>query len=482
MPELDWQSYDVIVVDDERDNLDAFRFAFRKSFRLHYCLDADAALALLSSVTPAVVVADQRMPGKSGIELLREIKRRSPDVCAILLTAYADLEVLVEAVNSGAVDRYVQKPWDSKEFAMILRQGIAGFVTLRDNRRMREQLAQYAGYLERQQRDPLDFGQIVGGGPATRALLDRVSEVADTSTPVLLEGESGLEHDVVARAIHVGSAREARPFVSVTSAAFAGDALERELFGWKQGAFEGAFGDRAGRFELADGGTLYLHELADPPPPLQARLLRLLRDAEVERIGETRGRPVDVRLLVSVTPSADEALAPILPELASRLRVFPVRLRPLRARREDVRPLAEHFLRKYGQRNARAATQISGEALACLEAYDWPGNVRELENVVERAAILARGGVILPQHLLFQAAADDGASRPAAPSAGEASLLDGAGEGIGLSLSSRLDAIERRELLRALEKHGGNKAEVARVLGIHRTTLYYRLKKLGIDA
>jgi two-component system response regulator AtoC/two-component system response regulator HupR/HoxA len=476
MRDLDWNEFDVLVVDDESDNLDAFRFAFRKSFRLHYAQGGREALAMLATLTPAVIVADQRMPLMSGVELLGEAKRRFPETYAILLTAYADLEVLIDAVNSGAVDRYVQKPWDSKEFSMILRQGIVSHVTLADNRRMRDQLAQYAGYLERQQHNPIDFGEIVGGGHATERVLERVAEVAPTTTPVLIEGESGLEKAVVARAIHVGSPREDRPFVSVTCAAFRGEALERELFGYQQGAFEGALSDRGGRVELADGGTLYLHEPGVLSATLQARLVRLLNEGVTERIGDARARSVDTRLVMSLTPTLDEAHADVqlLDELRSRLSVFPIRLSPLRERREDVRALAEHFLGKYAQRNARAATSMSREALERLQEYDWPGNVRELENVVERAAIVARGDVIGLEHLSFQDSLTPKSSK--ATPASEPVAAE------GLSLSGRLDAIERRELLQALETCGGNKAEVARALGIHRTTLYYRLKKLGIDA
>jgi len=473
MKELDWTDYDVLVVDDEPDNLDAFRFAFRKSFKLHYATGAQDALSALATTEPAVIVADQRMPGMNGIELLAQVKERYPDTYAILLTAYADIDVLVEAVNSGAVDRYVQKPWQSKEFTVILRQGIDAAVTRRENRRLREQVAQYAGYLDKQRLDPIDLGQIIGAGEAARRVLSRVEEVAPTTTPVVIEGEQGLEKNVVARAIHIGSSREDKPFVSVTCAAFPGDALERELFGYCKGSFDGAFQDRSGRFELADGGTLWLHEPVDLSKSLQAKLLRALVDGEVERQGETTSRHVDVRLVMSVNPTLRDVLgSDALAELRSRLSVFPIGLEPLRRRREDVRPLAEHFLRKYAQRNARAATSMSAEALVQLESYDWPGNVRELENVVERAAILARGDVIEPSHLSFQSMPKSDAQPP-----GEETS-----DPKGLTLSRRLDAIERSELIKALEKYNGNKAEVARVLGIHRTTLYYRLKKLGIDA
>jgi DNA-binding NtrC family response regulator len=479
MRDLDWRSFDILVVDDEEDNLDAFRFAFRRSFTLHYAVGGEAALAELERLDPAVIVSDQRMPRMSGIEFLKRAKERRPDTVGVLLTAYADLSVLIEAVNSGAVERYVQKPWDSKELTVILRQAITSFATVRENRRLREQLAHYAGYLEREQRDPMDFGEIAGSSPAILEVVRQLGEVAPTSSPVLVEGEPGSEREVVARAIHVGSPREEKPFVKITCAAFKGDALERELFGWRRGAFDGAFDDRAGRLELAHGGTIYLDEPTELSPSLQARLLRLLETGEIDRVGAGESTPVDVRVVVSITPGFDEAFGAsnLLPDLASRLTVFPIRLPPLRERRGDVRALAEHFLRKYAQRNARAATALSGEAVAKLEAYGWPGNVRELENVVERAAILSRGEVILPEHLAF--ARPPRPSVPSMPSETPAAMADAASR---IDLDSQLDDLERRELLAALARCNGNKAEVARSLGVQRTTLYYRLKRLGIDA
>lgn len=478
MDELDYRSVPVLVVDDEEDNLDAFRFAFRKAFQLHYAQGGEAGLELLDRLDAAVVVSDQRMPKMSGIEFLRRAKERRPDVFAVLLTAYADLPVLVEAINSGAVDRYVQKPWDSKELTAILRQGIRAHSTLRENRRLREQLASYAGYLEREQRDPLDYGEIAGESEAMVELRRRIDEASQSSSPVLIETEPGGEQEVVARAIHVGSSREDRPFVRVTCAAFRGEALERELFGWRKGAFPGAYDDRAGRFELADGGTLWLDSPDTPSKQLQARLLRLLGEGAVERIGSTEAHRVDVRLVLSVPHAFDHALdrSELLPELAAKLEVFPIRLPPLRERREDIVPLAKHFLSKYSRRNARAATSLSDEAAALLHTYDFPGNARELENVLERAAVLARGDSIRAEHLAFGPRGSRTAKpepAPAAPASEQAPSSD---------LATRLEDIERKELLSALERSGGNKAEVARSLGIQRTTLYYRLKRLGIEA
>jgi two-component system, NtrC family, response regulator AtoC len=494
MRELDWRSFDVLVVDDEEDNLDAFRFAFRKSFSLHYAIGGAPALRALERLDPAVIVSDQRMPGMNGIEFLKQAKQRRPDTIGILLTAYADLGVLIEAVNSGAVDRYLQKPWDSKELTVILRQAIGGFATVRENRRLREQLAHYTGYLEREQRDPIDFGEIAGESRPLAELSERIAVAASTASPVLVEGEQGSEKEVVARAIHVGSAREEHPFIKVTCAAFRGDALERELFGWKRGAFDGAFNDRAGRFELAHRGTIFLEELGLPSPSLQGRLLRFLTDGEVEHLGATDPAPVDVRIIVSFTPSLAAAWAEggVLPELASRLSVLSVRVPPLRERRADIRGLSEHFLRKYARRNPRAATALSFEAIAKLESYAWPGNVRELENVIERAAILSRSDVIQPEQLAFAASSSSG-RRSTAPGA---ALEDGAAAppprpdppqvhsaaSAKINLDSQLNDIERRELLAAMARCNGNKAEVARSLGVQRTTLYYRLKRLGIES
>ncbi len=488
MEELDFKSFPIVVVDDEEDNLDAFRFAFKKSFQIHYALGGPAALDLLDRVDAAVVVSDQRMPQMSGIEFLRRAKERRPDAVGILLTAYADLAVLIDAVNSGAVERYVQKPWDSKELTVILRQAIRTFATVRDNRRLREQLAQYAGYLEREQRDPIDYGELASESEEMRDVARRIQEVAMTTSPVLIEAEPGSEQEVIARAIHVQSSREERPFVRVTCAAFRGDTLERELFGWRRGAFQGAFDDRAGRVELSDGGTLFLDSPETPSRSLQARLLRLLDESTAERVGSTDAQAVDVRIIVSLPYSLDTAWRrdDVLPELLSKLDVFPIRVPPLRDRAEDVIPLAEHFLRKYGRRNARAATTLSPEAKAALVAYDFPGNARELENVVERAAILARGDQIQPEHLAFSRRPEVGSSSGAAPVTPKATAADegtpAPPDAATRDLGSRLEEMERRELLTALERCNGNKAEVARSLGIQRTTLYYRLKRLGIEA
>ena len=241
MIELDFTRFPILVVDDEQDNLDAFRFVFRKAFALTYAQGGEQALSLLETFDPAVIVTDQRMPGMSGIEVLRHAQEKRPDAVGVLLTAYTDLPVLLEAINSGSVYRYVQKPWDSKELTVILRQAIDRFHTHRENRRLREQLARYTGYLEDQKRDPIDFGELSAESPAMQRAVSQIEHLATHGNAVLIAGEPGTEKELFARAIHVGSARESLPFVVVACPAFSGDALERELFGWKKGHSRGLF-------------------------------------------------------------------------------------------------------------------------------------------------------------------------------------------------------------------------------------------------
>src|SRR5258708_9181677 len=306
LSELDFTRFPILVVDDEQDNLDAFRFVFRKSFALTYAQGGADALAMLESLDPAVIVTDQRMPGMSGIDVLRHATQRRPDAVGVLLTAYTDLPVLLEAINSGAVYRYVQKPWDSKELAVVLRQSIERFSTLRDNRRLREQLARYAGYLESEQRDPIECGELSAESTAMKDATRRIDELSDAAAPVLIAGEPGTEKELFARALHVSSARESKPFVVVSRPALVGESLERELFGWEKGAFEGALVQRPGRFELAHEGTLVISEVDALTPAIEGRLERFLADGTVRRFGSTTDARVDVRLVLTTSQTPEE--------------------------------------------------------------------------------------------------------------------------------------------------------------------------------
>jgi DNA-binding NtrC family response regulator len=407
------------------------------------------------------------MPGMSGIDVLKHATKLRPDAVGVLLTAYTDMPVLLEAINSGAVYRYVQKPWDSKELAVVLKQSIERFYTLRENRRLREQLARYAGYLEAEQRDPMDFGELSAESAPMREAASRIEQLSAGGSPVLVAGEPGTEKELFARALHVSSPRESKPFIVVSCPAFGGDALERELFGWERGAFDGAIVDRPGRLELAHEGTLVLCELGELSPGLSARLERLLEDGAVRRIGATNDAKVDVRLLAttSQTPSSFASTSPLARRIAASHVVVP----PLRTRLDDLPTICTRLLVRSALRYGRPARAFSPEAIAKLMTYRWPGNLAELASVIERAALACDSATVGPSYT---------SPTDVAPP----SLAEALPSPLPAGLPAQLDDLERRELCSALERCGGNKAEVARILGIQRTTLYYRLKRLGIEA
>ncbi|MDB4980334.1 MAG: two component, sigma54 specific, transcriptional regulator, Fis family, partial [Myxococcales bacterium] len=287
----------LLVVDDEQDNLDAIRFNFGKSFQLFLATSGEEALALAKQHDVAVIVTDQRMPRMTGLELLKAAREVRPDAVGVIVTAFTDVDVLIEAINLGRIYRYVTKPWDSKELRGILTHAIERFTLLRENRRLQEQLSSYVGMLSSDAHSAFDFGAIVGESPALRDVLTRVEQVASTASTVLLRGETGTGKEMVARAIHINSARESKPFVKVNCAALAPGVLESELFGHEKGSFTGAVARRLGRFELADGGTLFLDEVGDLPLDVQVKLLRVLQEREFERVGGEETVRVDVRVI-----------------------------------------------------------------------------------------------------------------------------------------------------------------------------------------
>ena len=477
---LDYKDFPILIVDDEQDNIDAFRFNFKRSFSILSATSGPEALELLADNDVSVIVTDQRMPKMTGIEMLREASSIQPNAVGIILTAFTDVDVLVESINLGQIYRYITKPWDAKEVRGVLMHAIERFHLQRENRRLVEQLREYTGYLNAEIQGAFDFGHIVGQSSALADVLAKVEQVAPTSSTVLLRGETGTGKELVAHAVHINSRREDKPFVRVNCAALAPGVLESELFGHEKGAFTGAVGRRPGRFELADGGTLFLDEVGDLPMEVQIKLLRSLQEREFERVGGTETIRVDVRVISATNRDLEGMIeeGSFREDLYYRLNVFPILLPPLRDRLDDLPVLAEHFIAKFARNTHKQVTGISHEALVKMRAYTWPGNVRELENIIERAMILVKGETILPADLAF-------ARRPSqtgpVTTIGEGVPAAAAPDGGSRPLAERLLEEEKREIVAAVEKSGNNIAGAARLLGINRSTLYYRMRKHGLE-
>jgi two-component system, NtrC family, response regulator AtoC len=502
---LDISQFPVLVVDDEQDNLDAFRFNFKKAFRISTATSGAEALEILAAEDVAVIVTDQRMPRMTGLELLKAAQEIRPDAVRIILTAFTDVDVLIEAINQGTIYRYITKPWDAKEVRGVLAQAIERFHLTRENGRLIAQLEEYTGSLNNELHGAFDFGQIVGQSGPLREVLAKVEQVAPTASTVLLRGETGTGKELVAHAVHINSPREAKPFVRVNCAALASGVLESELFGHEKGAFTGALARRPGRFELADGGTLFLDEVGDLPIDVQIKLLRVLQEREFERVGGSETIKVDVRVVSATNRDLEKMIADgeFREDVYYRLNVFPIYLPPLRDRLDDLPVLLDHFISKFARSTGKRVAGYTGAALDKLRGYGWPGNVRELENIIERAMILVKGDRLDSGDLDFGRRFQSSGSipvvspisktapLPSVPSPGAAgggegdgaASGDGAGrtEGQARPLGERLAEEERREIVAAVDRSGQNIAMAARLLGINRSTLYYRMRKHGLE-
>ena len=467
----------ILIVDDE----ESVRWALRKALeRATYRVDlaADGRAGLQAAEDPGVdlVLLDVRLPGRDGLDVLREIRKRRPDLPVIMMTAYGTLQVAVEAMKLGAYD-YIGKPFDMDEVLLVVEKALEAQALAQEVARLRETVE-----------ERFDLGGIVGGSPAMQQIFKAVGKVAGTDLTVLLRGESGTGKELIARAFHENSRRKGRPFVPVNCAAIPRELLESELFGHEKGAFTGAVSARRGRFEQAEGGSIFLDEVGDMDLSLQTKLLRVLQERRIERLGGEGSTPVDVRIVAATNQDLEAAVArrAFREDLFYRLNVVTIHLPPLRDRREDIPALVSHFLTAFAQEQYAAPKVFSPEAMTLMLAYGWPGNVRELENVVKRAAALATTSLILPDHLpdgiRSHAAAQEGGPRPDTfPSEwirAELARLQGSMDG---RLHDHFVACIERPLLElVLRRAGGNQVKAAELLGINRNTLRKRIKELGI--
>ena len=416
--------------------------------------NAAEALRLFKAGPVDLVITDIRMPDMDGIELLRQIKRLDENAVVVMITAFSSVETAVEAMKAGACD-YVTKPFSREEFKVVVEKGLRQRELLAENRELHQELAQR-----------FSLPNIVGTSERMQKVFKVVSQVAPRDTTVLIQGETGTGKELIARAIHFLSPRAKKPFVAVNCSAIPEGLIESEMFGHVKGAFTGAIGDRPGRFEQAEGGTIFLDEIGEVLPHVQVTLLRALQEKQVDRVGGAKPVDVDVRVIAATSRNLDEDLktGKFRADLFYRLSVVPIRMPPLRERREDVPALLDHFLRKLGARNCRVAP----EALSALQGYAWPGNVRELENVIERTLVLrerpdALTAADLPDYVSKAAPAPTPPSSPAD--------IQIPPEGVSL------EDVERQLLLRALEAAHWNQTRAAQLLKISRQTLIYRMEK-----
>ncbi|HEX9420476.1 MAG TPA: sigma-54 dependent transcriptional regulator, partial [Methylomirabilota bacterium] len=409
--------------------------------------------------------------GLSGIELLRAVKAIAADVDVILLTAFGTVEEAVRAMKEGAYD-FLTKPFRREQLLKLISKALERRDLIEQNRALKKQLE-----------DLRAKGQVIGSSPAFRRMMTLVEQVADSSATVLIQGESGAGKELVASTIHRSSPRSRGPFVAVNCAALPETLLESELFGYEKGAFTGAAGRKEGRFELADGGTLFLDEVSDLSLVTQPKILRVLQEGEFERLGGTHTIQIDVRIVAATNQDLAEMVRErrFREDLYYRLNVITIRVPPLRERHEDIRVLAQHFLRVYAAKNNRVLEGLTDEALDCLEAYRWPGNVRELENVVERAVVLARGAVIeasnLPPNVTERSvtfARVEPAGGPGAPGAEPDGVFT-------IRVGTPLAEVEQRVLEETLRFAKGNRTVTAKLLGIDPKTVFRKLKQAEAD-
>ncbi len=416
--------------------------------------DAEKGLDLLRREQIDLVLTDLKLPGQGGLEFLQAAKRLNGALPVVVMTAYGSVETAVEAMKAGASD-YVLKPFALAEMRLVVQKEL-------DVRRLREENRNLREALGRQYNHP----NIVARSPKMQEVLALVERVAATPSTVLIGGESGVGKDLIAHLIHQRSSRSSGPFVKINSTAIPENLLESELFGYEKGAFTGATASKPGKFELADKGTLFLDEIGDVPPATQVKLLRVLQEREFERLGGTRTIKVDVRLIAATNRDLRAALeqGTFREDLYYRLNVVPIDIPPLREHKEDIPDLANLFLIRLGQQSQKKLEGIKPEALRKLMDFHWPGNVRELENIVERACALAPGPFIEASDIQIDHVAGRNHS-------GQSPLLP---EG------KTLDQWEDELIREAYRRANGNKSEAARMLGLSRNALRYRLEKIGI--
>ena len=453
-----------LIVDDNKTSADTLcALVNRRGHVTHVAYDGLAALSVMESQSIDVLVTDLKMPKMDGMELLRAVRERWPEVVIIVVTAHGSVEAAVEAMKNGAFD-FVTKPLDNDEFQVKLQKAVAQ----REMAMKMEFLSARVDSFEAEDAYRHGMGEIIGSSPPMQEVFETIEKVGPTDSTVLIFGESGTGKELVARAIHLKSRRTKKPFISVHCAAYAAGVLESELFGHERGSFTGAVARKIGRFELADNGTFFLDEISEIPMSIQTKLLRVIQEKEIERVGGTATLKVDIRIISATNKNLQQAIkmGGFREDLFYRLNIFTIDLPPLRDRKEDLPLLIESFIIREARRLGHDVEGPTASALDALMDYDWPGNVRELKNVIERAAVLAGKEPIDISHL------------PPMLSISKTSYVTLSDDNI--NFDREMENFEKHLILNAYEKSGKVKAQGAKLLGIDRNRFRYKLEKYGI--
>jgi len=453
----------ILVVDDEQSLRDVLSIMLKRAgYAVTSAVDGEEAIELLNKEIFDLVITDLRMPKIDGMEVLKAVKSASPETVVLIITAFASADSAVEAMKQGAYD-YLTKPFQVDEVQLIIRNALEKRRLTTENMLLKREMASQSS-----------FAQLVGQSEAMQKVFDVVRKVADSKSNVLICGESGTGKELVARAIHYNSARSVMPFVAVNCSAVPETLLESELFGHMKGSFTGAIANKAGLFEVADGGTIFLDEIGDTTPTIQVKLLRVIQEREFRRVGGNHDVKVDVRVVAATNKDLEKAVADgsFREDLYYRLDVIPIRLPPLRMRTGDIPLLVTHFLERFAKESGKPKPVISQEAMHVLLSHEWRGNVRELENLIERVVAFATA------ELVTDAEVHGWLHRPATQSQHPTMPMDLTDE--GLDLEGLINGIEKDLLLKALERSKWVKKKAARMLRLNTRSFRYRLEKYAI--
>ena len=451
------KNYSILIIDDEKSQKDILTgYLKKKGYKLFSASSGEEGIKIANQNLVDIILSDYKMPGMTGLEVLKEVKKINPQISFVIITAFGTVENAVQAIHLGA-DDYISKPVDLDELDILLDRIIEHKNLKSENELLKTQL-----------QEKYKITSVVSNSSQMSEVVSIAARVAESKATVLLTGESGTGKEVLAKSIHYLSPRKDKPFVAVNISALSANLIESELFGHEKGSFTGAERMKKGWFELADKGTIFLDEIGDTPPSAQVKLLRVLQEQQIERVGSTESLNIDVRVIAATNQDLEKKMkeGSFREDLFYRLNIVTIKIPSLRERKEDILPLIELFIAKYSKQNDRQNLEISKEAFDQLLKYNYPGNVRELENIIERAVVLCRGNVITLNDLPFNIKGFV-----------EENKIDENETG---TLIEQVEALEKRLIFDSLKKANGNQTKAGKLLGLTERNLRYKLNKYGI--